>query len=46
MQKASWFTHFAKKTAQLSGRPAIFGLALGTILVWLVTGPLFDFSNT
>ena len=23
-----------------------FGLALGTILVWLVTGPLFGFSDT
>ena len=46
MQKKSWFTHFAKKTAQLSGRPAAFGLGLGTILVWLVTGPVFGFSDT
>lgn len=46
MQKSSWFTHFAKRTAQLSGRPVAFGLALGTILAWLVTGPLFDFSDT
>ncbi len=45
-QKASWFTRFAKKTAQLSGRPMAFGLALGTILAWLVTGPLFGFSDT
>jgi low affinity Fe/Cu permease len=45
-QKASWFTRFAKKTAQLSGRPVAFGLALGTILAWLVTGPLFGFSDT
>ena len=45
-QKASWFTRFAKKTAQLSGRPVAFGLALGIILAWLVTGPLFGFSDT
>jgi low affinity Fe/Cu permease len=46
MGKASWFTHFAKKTAQLSGRPIAFGLALGTIVAWLVTGPIFGFSDT
>jgi len=45
-KKASWFTRFAKKTAQLAGRPMAFGLALGTILAWLVTGPLFGFSDT
>ena len=46
MQKKSWFTRFAKKTAQLSGRPAAFGLGLGTILAWLVTGPVFGFNDT
>ena len=45
-RKTSWFTRVAKKTAQLSGRPMAFGLALGTILAWLVTGPLFGFSDT
>ena len=28
------------------GRPAAFSLAVGVILVWLVTGPLFRFSDT
>ena len=46
MQQTSWFTRFAKKTAQLSGRPAAFGLALTTILAWLITGPVFGFSDT
>ena len=46
MRKASWFTRMAKKTAQLSGRPVAFGLAFGTILAWLITGPLFGFSDT
>ena len=46
MRKTSWFTRFAKKTAQLAGKPAAFGLALFTILAWLLTGPIFGFSNT
>jgi low affinity Fe/Cu permease len=46
MAKKSWFTRFAKKTAQLSGSPAAFGLAAGVIVVWLVSGPIFGFSET
>jgi low affinity Fe/Cu permease len=46
MQQTSWFTRFAKKTAQLSGRPAAFCLAFATIIAWLVTGPIFGFSDT
>ena len=46
MRKTSWFTRFAKTTAQLSGRPAAFALAGGTIVVWLITGPIFGFSDT
>jgi low affinity Fe/Cu permease len=46
MDKKTWFTRFAKKTAQLSGRPIAFGLALATILVWLITGPIFQYSDT
>lgn len=46
MKKVSWFTRFAKKTAQLSGQPAAFALAGGAILVWLISGPIFGFSET
>jgi low affinity Fe/Cu permease len=42
----SWFTRFAKWTARMTGRPATFTLAVGVILVWAVTGPLFRFSDT
>jgi|SRR5688572_1445110 len=45
-KKSSWFTRFAKRTAQLAGRPVAFGLAIGSILLWLVAGPLFGFSDT
>jgi low affinity Fe/Cu permease len=42
----SWFTRLAKVTSRASGRPAAFTLALGVILIWLVTGPVFGFSDT
>ena len=45
-KRPSWFTAFAKKTAHYTGRPAAFGLAAGSILAWLATGPVFGFSET
>jgi low affinity Fe/Cu permease len=30
----------------VTGRPAAFIVAVGVILVWMVTGPLFGFSDT
>ncbi len=42
----SWFTRLAKAIAHLAGRPAAFILATAVILVWLVTGPVFHFSDT
>jgi low affinity Fe/Cu permease len=40
------FTRFAKWTARTSGHPSTFALAVGVILLWAVTGPLFGFSDT
>src|ERR671912_325339 len=45
-RSSSWFTRFAKWTARAAGRPAAFGLAALVIVVWVVTGPLFGFSDT
>jgi low affinity Fe/Cu permease len=42
----SRFTKFAKGTAKYSGKPQAFVLALLIILVWVITGPLFGFSDT
>jgi low affinity Fe/Cu permease len=42
----SRFTSLAKTTSRATGRPAAFILALGAILAWLTTGPLFGFSDT
>ena len=46
MKRQSWFTRFAKSTAQVSGRPTTFALAGGSIILWIVTGPIFGFSET
>src|SRR5688500_15491336 len=40
------FGRFAKWTSHISGTPAAFSLALGTVVVWSVTGPMFGFSDT
>jgi low affinity Fe/Cu permease len=42
----SWFSRFAKWTAKTTGRPAAFAVAVMTIAVWGLTGPLFGFSDT
>jgi len=46
MSTQSAFTRLAKKASTFTGRPACFALALGTIVVWAITGPLFKFSDT
>lgn len=30
----------------MAGRPATFGVALGIILIWICSGPLFGFGDT
>jgi low affinity Fe/Cu permease len=43
---SSWFTRLAKWTARATGRPLSFAVAAGVIAAWLLTGPLFGFSDT
>ncbi len=40
------FTKFAKLASRWTGHPAAFLVAVGVILVWAITGPLFGFSDT
>jgi low affinity Fe/Cu permease len=40
------FHRFAHRTAEIVGKPWAFALALGIVLVWALTGPLFGFSDT
>jgi low affinity Fe/Cu permease len=42
----SWFDRFAKATSRVTGSPAAFLVAVGVIVVWLVSGPLFRFSDS
>ena len=46
MQNSAAYSRFAKGAARFCGRPRTFALAMAVVLLWLVTGPLFDFSNT
>ncbi len=39
------FSLFSARTAAFAGKPAAFALAFATVLVWAVTGPLFDYSE-
>lgn len=43
---SSWYSKFAKAASHFCGRPPVFSIAVALIVVWLVTGPLFGFSDT
>jgi low affinity Fe/Cu permease len=40
------YAALAKHSAKLAGRPMSFYIALTVLALWLVTGPLFDYSDT
>jgi low affinity Fe/Cu permease len=46
MKQIRWYSNFAKYASRVCGRPITFVLAVGTILLWIITGPLFGFSDT
>src|SRR5216110_2515456 len=46
MKRTTWYSQFAKWGARISGRPITFILALGLIAAWIITGPIFHFSDT
>jgi len=41
-----WFAQFAQATSHWTGNPAAFLLAVAVVLVWVVTGPVFNYSDT
>ncbi len=43
---AGWFSRFAQRTAIWTGHPIAFLLAFIVIIVWVVTGPIFKYSDT
>jgi low affinity Fe/Cu permease len=44
--RTSPFSRFSNWTARASGHPAAFAVATAAIVVWLLTGPVFGFSDT
>jgi low affinity Fe/Cu permease len=44
--KHSWTETMARCATRYAGSTPAFTVALGVILVWLVTGPLFQYSDT
>jgi len=42
----SFFERFASHVARATGSPWAFFVALATIIVWAVTGPIFHYSDT
>jgi low affinity Fe/Cu permease len=46
MRQQTFFGQFARWTARAAGEPATFGVAVLIILLWGVSGPLFQFTDT
>ena len=46
MRNSVWYSRFAKAAAHFCGRPRVFVIAVGVIAAWIITGPLFGFSDT
>jgi low affinity Fe/Cu permease len=46
MSAPGLFTRFSHQVARLAGKPVTFSAALALIVVWAVTGPVFQFSET
>jgi low affinity Fe/Cu permease len=46
MNSATWYSRFAKAASHFCGRPRVFTIAVAIIAVWIVTGPIFGFSDT
>lgn len=46
MSKTSWYSRFAQEASHFTGHPYVFAIAVAVILIWVVTGPMFGFSDT
>lgn len=41
-----WFEQFASKVSKAAGSTYAFAIAFSIVLVWAISGPFFDFSET
>jgi low affinity Fe/Cu permease len=46
VRPASRFGRLARAVAHVVGQPLAFGIALATVVIWAISGPLFGFSDT
>jgi low affinity Fe/Cu permease len=46
MVNSNLYTQIAKSISRVTGRPSTFSLAVLVIILWLVSGPIFGFSDT
>lgn len=46
MSAAARFSHFARDTARITGQPISFIIAVVVIAGWLISGPIFRYSDT
>jgi low affinity Fe/Cu permease len=44
--KGQWFHRFACECGRLAGKPSAFILASALVVIWLITGPIFGYSDT
>ncbi|MGF6174738.1 low affinity iron permease family protein [Ensifer sp. 4252] len=44
--KIDAFSRFSNAVSRRSGKPSTFALAVGAVLLWAATGPIFNFSET
>ncbi|ETR76584.1 membrane protein [Afipia sp. P52-10] len=42
----NWFSVLASGASRAAGRAPVFALAVSVVVVWGLSGPLFDFSDT
>ncbi|MDN3583460.1 low affinity iron permease family protein [Mucilaginibacter flavus] len=45
-KKSNFFERFSNWATAATGSSAAFFIAIGTIVVWLITGPVFHYSDT
>ena len=45
-QRAPWLEVLSTRVSEWAGGSSAFAIALGIVLVWAATGPLFHFSDT
>ncbi len=46
MRRKSWYEQFSRLAARASGRSITFAFAFSVVGLWLITGPLFHYSDT